>query len=83
MWLQLRQVGAAGYRRMLGDDVRLTRALDAAVRKEGELEPFTCALSIATFRFVPADLRARLTAGDVAVVEYVDQLNQTLNDRLQ
>jgi len=83
VWLQLKQVGAAGYRQMMGDDVRLTRALDAAVRREPELEPFTCALSIATFRFVPADLRARLTAGDAAVVEYVDQLNQTLNDRLQ
>jgi glutamate/tyrosine decarboxylase-like PLP-dependent enzyme len=83
VWLQFRQVGAAGYRRMMGDDVRLARSLDAAVRLEGELEPFTCDLSIATFRFVPADLRARLTAGDAAVVEYVDALNQALNDRLQ
>jgi glutamate/tyrosine decarboxylase-like PLP-dependent enzyme len=83
VWLQLKSVGAAGYRRMMSDDVRLTRALDAAVRREGELEPFTCALSIATFRFVPADLRARLGAGDAAVVAYVDQLNTALNDRLQ
>ncbi|MEP7028417.1 MAG: aminotransferase class V-fold PLP-dependent enzyme [Candidatus Eisenbacteria bacterium] len=83
VWLQLKQVGAAGYRRMIGDDVRLTRELDAAVRRENELEPFTCALSIATFRFVPSDLRAALASGDAKTIAYVDRLNETLLDRLQ
>ena len=83
VWLQLKQVGAAGYRKMIGDDMRLARALFAAVQTEPELEPFTCELSIATFRFVPEGLKARLAAGDAAVVAYVDALNQELLDRLQ
>ena len=32
VWLALRQVGAAGYRTMIGDDIRLSRALADAVR---------------------------------------------------
>jgi glutamate/tyrosine decarboxylase-like PLP-dependent enzyme len=83
VWLQLKQAGAAGYRKMIGDDMRLARALFAAVEKEPELEPFTCALSIATFRFVPADLEARVGKGDAKAVEYVDALNKELLDRLQ
>ena len=83
VWLQLKHVGAEGYRRMISDDIRLTRELDAAVRREPELEAFTCALSIATFRYVPDDLRAKLAAGDAATVQYVDELNQALLDRLQ
>jgi len=83
VWLQLKHVGAAAYRQMIGDDIRLARVLFDAVGQEPELEPFTCMLSIATFRFVPADLKARLAAGDAAVVAYVDELNQSLLDRLQ
>jgi len=83
VWLQLKHVGAAAYRQMIGDDIRLARVLFDAVGREPELEPFTCALSIATFRYVPADLKARLAAGDTAVVAYVDELNQALLDRLQ
>ncbi len=83
VWLQLRQVGAAGYRQMIGDDIKLARVLYEAVVREPELEPFTCALSIATFRFVPADLEARLAAGETRVVEYVDELSKALLVRLQ
>ena len=32
---------------------------------------------------MPADLRARLSAGDAAVAEYLDALNQALLDRMQ
>jgi glutamate/tyrosine decarboxylase-like PLP-dependent enzyme len=81
VWLALRQAGAAGYRRMIGDDIRLTGVLADAVRATAELEMTTEGLSIATFRFVPADLAAR--AGDAAVAEYLNTLNQALLDRLQ
>src|SRR5207344_150754 len=38
VWLALRQVGASGYRTMIGDDIRLARALADAVRRTPELE---------------------------------------------
>jgi aromatic-L-amino-acid decarboxylase len=81
VWLQLKHVGAAGYRKMIGDDIALARALYEAVGRESELEPMTLALSIATFRFVPKDLRARLS--EKPVLEYVNALNQALNEKLQ
>jgi aromatic-L-amino-acid decarboxylase len=81
VWLALRQVGAAGYRQMIADDIRLSRAMAEAVRGSGELELFTQELSIATFRYVPADLRA--DAGDDIVEQHLDALNRQLLDRLQ
>jgi len=58
VWLALRQVGRAGYTRMIGDDVRLARRLWDRVVEHPELEPFTQALSITTFRYVPRELQA-------------------------
>jgi glutamate/tyrosine decarboxylase-like PLP-dependent enzyme len=81
VWLQLKQVGASGYRRMIADDIALTRALFAAAGREPELETFTCDLSIATFRFVPKELRAR--AAEPKVADYLNALNQALNEKLQ
>ena len=57
VWLALRQVGASGYRTMIGDDMRLARALADAVRRTPELELLMQSLSITTFRYVPAELR--------------------------
>src|SRR6185369_3214612 len=59
VWLAMRQVGAAGYRRMIADDIRLSRAMADAVGRHPELEFATQELSITTFRFVPGDLRAQ------------------------
>ena len=81
VWLMLQQAGAAGYRRMIADDMRLARDMADAVRREPELELFTQALSITTFRFVPSDLRARSAEPDVAT--YLDALNQQILDRTQ
>ena len=81
VWLALRQVGREGYVRMIGDDIRLTQALHAAVSEHPELEPFTLALSISTFRYVPRDLRDRL--GEEQVERYLDTLNQELLERNQ
>jgi len=41
----------------------------------------TQALSIATFRFVPADLRSRV--GETSTEEYLNRLNQALLDTIQ
>jgi len=81
VWLALKQVGAAGYRQMIADDIRLSQAMARAVEEHDELQRFTQDLSIATFRYVPRDLRARL--GDEATERYLDALNRDLLDRLQ
>jgi glutamate/tyrosine decarboxylase-like PLP-dependent enzyme len=66
---------------MIGDDMRLARAMATAVAATPELELVTQALSITTFRFVPADLRAR--AAEPRVAEHVDALNKRLLERIQ
>ncbi len=81
VWLQLQHAGAAGYREMITEDIRLSRALAEAVRAHPEIEFMTQELSITTFRFVPPDLQVR--AGEPAVEAYLNDLNQTLLDRTQ
>jgi glutamate/tyrosine decarboxylase-like PLP-dependent enzyme len=81
VWLALRHAGAAGYRAMIGDDIRLSRAMAGAVERHAELQLTTQALSIATFRYVPRDLRPRV--GEPAVEQHLDALNRELLDRLQ
>ena len=80
VWLALRQAGASGYRRMIGEDIALSRAMADAVAAHPELELVTQDLSITTFRYVPADLRAN---GSQAARDYVDSLNRALLDALQ
>ena len=81
VWLALRHAGAAGYRRMISDDLRLAGRLADEVAAHPELELATRELSIVTFRFVPADLAPRV--GDEAVERHLDALNSALLDRLQ
>jgi aromatic-L-amino-acid/L-tryptophan decarboxylase len=81
VWLALRHAGRAGYERMIGDDIALARQLDAAVRRHPDLEAVTQALSITTFRYVPADLRAGV--GTETVERYLNALNEALLERIQ
>jgi aromatic-L-amino-acid/L-tryptophan decarboxylase len=81
VWLALRHAGAGGYRAMIAEDMRLSRAMADAVRRCDDLEFVTQQLSITTFRCVPRDLRAKL--GEPAVERYLDVLNQAVLDRLQ
>ena len=81
VWLALRQVGAAGYRQMIADDIRLSQAMADAVGRHAELQLTTQELSITTFRYVPRDLRTKL--GEPAVERHLDALNRELLDRLQ
>jgi aromatic-L-amino-acid/L-tryptophan decarboxylase len=81
VWLALRQAGAAGYRQMIADDIRLSQAMAAAVTRHPELQLATQELSITTFRFVPGDLRSQV--GDEAAERHLDALNRELLDRLQ
>jgi aromatic-L-amino-acid/L-tryptophan decarboxylase len=81
VWLALKQAGAAGYRQMIADDLRLSRAMADRVSRHEELQLVTQELSITTFRYVPPDLRA--TVGEEATERHLDALNRTLLDRLQ
>ena len=81
MWLALQHAGAAGYRQMIADDMRLSRAMAGAVRRCDDLELVTQGLSITTFRCVPPDLRPAVGDGEVA--RYLDALNQNVLDRVQ
>ena len=81
VWLALRHVGAAGYRGMISDDIRLSRVMAAAVDRHPELQFITQELSITTFRYVPTDLRNRLN--EEMVEKHLDSLNQELLDHMQ
>ncbi|HVU46125.1 MAG TPA: aminotransferase class V-fold PLP-dependent enzyme, partial [Terracidiphilus sp.] len=79
VWLALQQVGRAGYVEMISQDIGLSAGLFALLPQYPELEPFTQSLSIATFRFVPADL----DRSSAEAQTYLDQLNSELLTRLQ
>jgi glutamate/tyrosine decarboxylase-like PLP-dependent enzyme len=81
VWLALRQVGAAGYRKLIADDILLSQAMAQAIRGHAELELITQNLSITTFRYVPLDLRTNLQ--EPQVEPYLDALNREILDRLQ
>jgi aromatic-L-amino-acid/L-tryptophan decarboxylase len=81
VWLALAHAGRAGYAQSIGDDIRLAARLQERVSAHPHLEPCTCALSIATFRFVPPDLR-RGTA-EPEIDRYLNRLNGAILDRIQ
>jgi aromatic-L-amino-acid/L-tryptophan decarboxylase len=81
VWLALKHAGAAGYRQMIADDIRLSRAMADAVDRRPDLQLVTQDLSITTFRYVPPDLRSSL--GDETVERHLDALNRELLDRIQ
>ena len=80
VWLALRQVGAAGYRQMIADDMRLSRAMADQIDARADLQLITQGLSITTFRFVPVDLAASDTE---PVARYLDELNRAVLDAVQ
>jgi len=76
VWLALQQAGRDGYVEMIGDDIRLSRRLHDAVAAHPDFEALTQSLSIATFRYVPEELRA--TAASPETAPLLDDLNQRL-----
>jgi glutamate/tyrosine decarboxylase-like PLP-dependent enzyme len=79
VWLGLRQAGRDGYVKMIRDDIALARAMYQAAEAHPEIEAFTLGLSIATFRYVPADLTLTGTERE----QYLNELNSALVSRLQ
>jgi aromatic-L-amino-acid/L-tryptophan decarboxylase len=74
VWLALRQVGRAGYLKMIGDDMLLARHLHALMATHPEFDATSQSLSITTFRYVPPALRPQL--GSETVETYLDELNR-------
>jgi glutamate/tyrosine decarboxylase-like PLP-dependent enzyme len=77
VWLGLRQAGREGYRATIRDDIGLARFLYESAQAHPDFEARTLNLSVATFRYLPADLR-----GD-GVAEYLNLLNQALLAEVQ
>jgi glutamate/tyrosine decarboxylase-like PLP-dependent enzyme len=81
VWLALRQVGRAGYTRMIADDIRLAQELYRCVKDHPDLEALTQSLSITTFRYAPPDLVPQFGSRKVEV--YLNQLNHEVLTRLE
>jgi glutamate/tyrosine decarboxylase-like PLP-dependent enzyme len=81
VWLALRQVGRAGYIRMIADDIHLAQELYRCVKDHPDLEALTQSLSITTFRYVPPDLVTQ--CGSRKVEAYLNQLNQEVLTHLE
>ena len=81
VWLALKQVGAAAYRTMIADDIRLSQALARAIDRHRDLELISQNLSVTVFRYVPESLRARI--GDADTEQRLDALNREVLDQLQ
>jgi glutamate/tyrosine decarboxylase-like PLP-dependent enzyme len=64
---------------MIADDCRLARELYQAADAHPEIEAISLGLSIATFRYVPADL----SPGDPETESYLNALNEALVARLK
>lgn len=79
VWLGLQQAGREGITRMIADDIELAKALFEAAAAHPELETGTLGLSIATFRYVPADLAPNAAQS----TEYLNRLNEELLRRLK
>jgi glutamate/tyrosine decarboxylase-like PLP-dependent enzyme len=79
VWLALRQAGRGGYERMIREDCGIAAELYRSLGRHPEIEPLTCSLSIATFRYVPPDLRGADKEGE----EYLNKLNTAVLERIQ
>ena len=81
VWLALQQLGRSGYAASMAEDIRLSRKLFDLVRAHPEFEALTQNLSIATFRYVPRELRSKL--GEPETEASLNTLNEELLARLE
>jgi glutamate/tyrosine decarboxylase-like PLP-dependent enzyme len=58
VWLVLKQAGREGYRRMINEDIQLSKYMLKLLDDHENFEVFTRNLSIVTFRYVPTDLKS-------------------------
>ena len=79
VWLALKQAGKNGYIKMITEDIELAAHLFNLISEETELEAVSNNLSITTFRYIPDDLKEQKDQK----LEYLNELNEELLDRLQ
>ena len=79
VWLALQQVGRSGYIKMIGEDIQLSKLLFEKAGSHPELEAITQHLSIATFRYVPANYNGEPGNKEA----YLNMLNESLLNELQ
>ncbi len=77
VWLGLRQIGTEEHVQLIREDVQLAKRLFELLNEYEEIETFTQNLSITTFRYKPAGVDPDIES------EYLNQLNQSLLNRLQ
>ena len=80
VWLMFRAAGRAGYIESIRDDIRLAQRLFELVDQHAEFSTHAVNLSIATFRYVPGDLRNDTSAD---AENYLDTLNQAVLAEVQ
>jgi glutamate/tyrosine decarboxylase-like PLP-dependent enzyme len=80
VWLGLRRAGLEGYRASIRQDIALARRLYDTVDGRPDFEARSLNLSVATFRYVPVDLRKSDSA---AAGEYLNELNEALLAEVQ
>ena len=80
VWLALQQVGKNGYRKMIAEDMALSRLLYTLAEQHKELEAVTQNLSITTLRYIP---EGYVPEGDEESAVYLNTLNETLLNELQ
>lgn len=81
VWLLIQHAGSSGYETMIADDMALSRAMFDAVAAHPDFEAVTQSLSIATFRYLPRELKDR--SAEKAVAEYLNDLNAAILSHLQ
>jgi aromatic-L-amino-acid/L-tryptophan decarboxylase len=81
VWLLIQHAGLDGYRTMIADDCRLSRLMYDTVAAHPDFEAVTQGLSIATFRYLPHELRARV--GEPGIESYLNDLNSAILSHLQ
>ncbi len=79
VWLTFQQVGRAGYKKLIAEDIELAKLLFRLAKDHPELEAVTQNLSITTFRYIPEGYsKNKEKHGD-----YLNQLNETILNESQ
>lgn len=79
IWLMLQQVGRKGYKKMINEDIQLSKLLFNLSKNHPELEAVTQSLSITTFRYIPLNISSAIKDKKA----YLNELNETLVNSLQ
>jgi len=79
VWLGLRQAGRDGYVAAIREDIDVARHLFTVAQAHAEIDARTLSLSVATFRYLPADLDAQCP--DHAT--YLNNLNEQVLSVIQ